>query len=53
MKKEYTCDHLGDDNKRDCGAEAEYRCRCCGSPTCTEHMGTRCPYGGEGYIEIE
>ena len=54
MKKKLkpTCEHLDWDNQRDCENESEWVCMCCNAPTCPEHKGRECPYGGMGYIEI-
>ncbi len=55
MKKRLkpTCQHTDYDNKRDCEEEAEYQCMCCASPSCSEHTGRNCAFGGMGFIEIE
>lgn len=56
MKKRQSkphCEHLGFNNKRDCENEAEYACRCCNAPVCSEHLEKLCPYGGMTYQEIE
>ena len=46
------CEHLDFDNQRDCENEGKYVCLCCGVPVCEEHAGSKCIYGGEGYVEV-
>lgn len=56
MKKKIVkpvCEHLDWDNQRDCENEAEWVCMCCNAPTCPEHKGRECPYGGMGFIELD
>ena len=54
MKKyKRKCSHLNYDNERDCNEDAEYICMCCSEPVCSGHNEGKCPYGGEGFIEIE
>lgn len=47
------CEHIDYDNQRDCEEEADWMCMCCASPTCYEHKGRDCRFGGMGFIEIE
>jgi hypothetical protein len=47
-----TCEHIDWDNARDCFEDAEYMCMCCASPTCLEHKGESCQFGGMGYVEL-
>ena len=51
MKK--TCEHLNDDNERDCHNESSHVCMCCNAGVCEDHRSATCPYGGMGFIEIE
>lgn len=46
------CEHIGNNNQRDCTNEAEYMCMCCSAGVCSEHKEKECPYGGMGYIEL-
>lgn len=52
MKNIIHCEHLDDDNKKDCSKKAKYICACCGAGVCEKHKTALCPYGGERFIEL-
>jgi len=47
------CEHINNENERDCDEEAEAVCECCGIPMCNQHARTRCQWGGERFIDLD